>query len=349
MIVERGDDRFDITNFGAILFARNPTEFDRLSRKALRVIQYKDKSRVETVREQVRNNGYAVGFEGAIGFINNLLPQNEQIEQALRRTVPVYPEIAIRELVANALIHQDFSMTGTGPMVEIFTDRVEVTNPGTPLIDTLRFIDEPPQSRNEDLAALMRRMNICEERGSGVDKVIFHVELFQLPAPEFVVTDSHTKAILFAPRAMNEMDQKDRIRACYQHACLRYVSNEQMTNSSFRDRLGIDQKNYATVSRITRETVDAGLVRAVDPTTSKRYMKYVPFWALSAGSGVSFSCAGHVMEGSRIGGFQQNTFCKTCVIKDLRLFCFLWLMCWPCDGKGVDRIVNTDIAVENPQ
>ena len=279
VIVERGDDRFDITNVGAILFARNLTAFDRLARKALRVIQYKDKSRVETVREQAGNKGYAVGFEGAMAFINNLLPQNEQIEQALRRTVPVYPEIAIRELMANALIHQDFSMTGTGPMVEIFTDRIEVTNPGTPLIDTLRFIDEPPQSRNEDLAALMRRMNICEERGSGVDKVIFHVELFQLPAPEFVVTDSHTKAILFAPRAFNEMDQKDRVRACYQHACLRYVSNEKMSNSSFRDRLGVDQKNYASVSRIIRDTVIAQLVRPVDPTTSKRYMTYVPFWA----------------------------------------------------------------------
>jgi hypothetical protein len=65
----------------------------------------------------------------------------------------------------------------------------------------------------------------------------------------------------------------------YQHACLRYVSNEHMTNSSFRDRLGVDQKNYAAVSRIIREAVDAGLVRPVDPKTSKRYMKYVPFWA----------------------------------------------------------------------
>lgn len=279
VIVDRGGDSFDITNLGAILFARNLKQFDRLARKALRVIQYKEKSRVETVREQSGNKGYAVGFEGAIGFLNNLLPQNEQIEQSLRKTVPVYPEIAIRELVANALIHQDFSMTGTGPMVEIFTDRIEVTNPGTPLIDTLRFIDEPPQSRNEDLAALMRRMNICEERGSGVDKVIFYVELFQLPAPEFVVTDNHTKSILFAPRSLNEMDQRDRVRACYQHACLRYVSNEQMTNSSFRDRLGIEQRNYATVSRIIRDTVDEGLVRSVDPKTSKRYMKYVPFWS----------------------------------------------------------------------
>jgi len=69
----------------------------------------------------------------------------------------MYPEIAVRELVANALIHQDFSITGAGPMVEVFGDRVEITNPGEPLIDTLRFIDEPPRSRNEMLASLMRR------------------------------------------------------------------------------------------------------------------------------------------------------------------------------------------------
>ncbi|MFO7905351.1 MAG: ATP-binding protein [Planctomycetota bacterium] len=279
VIQERADSRYDITNFGGILFAKNLNDFDRLARKALRVIQYMDKSRVETLREQLGGKGYAIGFEGAVAYINNLLPQNEQIEQALRRNVPVYPEIAIRELVANALIHQDFSITGTGPMVEIFSDRIEVTNPGTPLIDILRFIDEPPQSGNEELAGIMRRMNICEERGSGVDKVIFNVELFQLPAPEFRVTERHTKAILFAPKSLNDMDPKDRIRACYQHACLRYVSNEQMSNSSFRKRLGIDQKNYSIVSRIIRESVDAGLVRAVDPNTSKRYMKYVPFWA----------------------------------------------------------------------
>jgi len=279
IIIDRGAERFDITNVGAILFAKKLSDFDRLARKALRVIQYKGKSRVETLREQEGTKGYAVGIEGAIDFINNLLPQNEQIEMALRRSVAVYPEIAIRELAVNALIHQDFSMTGTGPMVEIFEDRIEISNPGIPLIDTLRFIDEPPQSRNEDLAALMRRMNICEERGSGVDKVIFHVELFQLPAPEFLVTSGHTRAILFAPRDLSEMDSKDRIRACYQHACLRYVSNEQMTNASFRTRLGVESKNYAKVSRIIRDTVDEKLVRAVDPETSNRYMKYVPFWS----------------------------------------------------------------------
>ena len=127
-----------------------------------------------------------------MGYINGLLPTNEVIGQALRKTVPMFPELAVRELVANALIHQEFSVTGAGPMVEIFDDRIEITNPGAPLVDTLRFVDTPPKSRNEALASLMRRFRICEERGSGIDKVVFQVELFQLPAPLFEVPDGFT-------------------------------------------------------------------------------------------------------------------------------------------------------------
>jgi ATP-dependent DNA helicase RecG len=191
----------------------------------------------------------------------------------------MYPQIAIRELVANALIHQDFTMTGTGPMVEIFSDRIEITNPGKPLIDPLRFIDEPPQSRNESLAAFMRRVGICEERGSGIDKVIFQVELFQLPAPDFCVTEDHTKVTLFAHRGWSDMDQQDRIRACYQHACLCYASNEQMTNTSLRRRFGIEDKNYAIASRIIADTIAAGLIKPENPNNkSKKHAKYVPFW-----------------------------------------------------------------------
>lgn len=279
-IIAPKGSQFDITNLGAILFAKEMKAFDRLARKALRVVIYKGTSRVETIKEQPGAKGYAIGYEGAVGFIRDQLPQNEQIKESLRKEVRMYPEIAIRELVANAIIHQDFSLTGTGPMVEIFSDRIEFTNPGRPLIDPLRFIDEPPRSRNETLAALMRRMNICEERGSGVDKVIFNIELFQLPAPDFQVTDNHTKAILFAPRPLKEMDKDDRIRACYQHACLCFVSNQKMTNSTLRKRFSIEEKNYAMASRIIAEAVDAGLIKSFDPeSTSKKFAKYLPFWA----------------------------------------------------------------------
>jgi len=181
--------------------------------------------------------------------------------------------------VANALIHQDFHETGAGPTIEIFSDRLEITNPGRPIITTMRFIDEF-QSRNEKLASLLRRVGVCEEQGSGIDKVIFHIELFQLPAPEFIETERHTKVVLHSFQPLNEMDRKDKIRACYQHACLKYVSNEQMTNQSLRERFKIEDHNYSIASRIIADTIDAGLVKSYDPENlSKKHARYIPIWA----------------------------------------------------------------------
>ena len=119
----------------------------------------------------------------------------------------MYPILAVRELAANALIHQDFAITGTGPMIEIFDDRMEITNPGKPLVSTDRFLDTAPRSRNEALASFMRRAGICEERGSGIDKVVFETELHQLPAPFFEMAENATRAVLFAHKELREMRQ----------------------------------------------------------------------------------------------------------------------------------------------
>ena len=279
IIVRKTDIHFDITNIGAILFAYDLNTFGNLIRKAPRVIRYKGENKVETRKEQTGTKGYAAGFEGLIKYINDQLPSNEFIEEAFRKEVPVFPEIAIRELVANALIHQDFSISGAGPLIELFSDRVEISNPGRPLIDPIRFIDEPPQSRNDKIASLMRRMNICEERGTGIDKVIFHVEAFQLPAPVFRATDNATVTILYGPRSFSEMTKEDKIRACYQHACLCAVSGKQMTNSSLRKRFDIEAKNYPVASKIIKDTLDRDLIKPYSPTsTSRKDARYLPFW-----------------------------------------------------------------------
>ncbi len=279
MIAVSKGGRWNITNLGAVLFAKRLADFRSLQRKAVRVVLYKGESRVETVREQEGTKGYASGFEGLIGFVANLLPSNEVIGQALRKEVPMFPELAIRELVANAIIHQDFHLTGTAPMVEIFANRMEITNPGLPLVKTDRFLDSPPKSRNEALASFMRRIGVCEERGSGIDKVVFQTEFYQLPAPLFETTDEHTRAVLFAHRELKDMDKADRIRACYLHACLRYVQRDFLSNASLRERFGVEEKNKAAVSRYIREAVEEGMIRPVNEDAARRMMKYVPFWA----------------------------------------------------------------------
>ena len=279
MIVADDAGAWNITNLGAILFARSLRDFKPLDRKSIRVIVYEGRGRIKTVKEQEELKGYATGFEGLIRFINDLLPDNEVIDHAFRKKIPMYPEMAVRELVANALIHQDFSITGAGPMVEIFSDRMEITNPGLPLVKTERFLDSPPRSRNEALASFMRRIGVCEERGSGVDKVVFQTEYFQLPAPSFETPENSTRSVLFAHKPLNGMDSAERIRACYLHSALRYVERNPMTNSSLRKRFGIKEQNRATASRIIKETQESEKIKPYDPKQGRRHAKYLPFWA----------------------------------------------------------------------
>jgi len=272
LIVKR-EGKQAITNLGAILFAKNLDNFPRLGRKKVRIIFYDKSSRINTIKEKEQNKGYAIGFEELINYILEQLPSNEIIEGAFRKKIEIYPEIAIRELLANILIHQDFSEKGTGPMIEFFQNRVEFTNPGEPLINPTRFIDHAPQSRNEKLASFMRRVNICEERGSGIDKVIYSVELYQLPAPEFISEGNFMKVILYTHRGFKDMTKNERIRACYQHCCLRSVSKKFMTNKTLRERFKIDEKNYPMVSKVIKDAIDA---KRIKQDESKRY---VPIWA----------------------------------------------------------------------
>ena len=244
----------------------------------MRVVLYRGSGRNEPVKEQMDEKGYASGFAGLMGYINGLIPSNEIIGQALRKTVPMFPELAVRELVANALIHQDFFVTGAGPMVEIFENRIEITNPGEPLVDTDRFVDTPPKSRNDALASMMRRFRICEERGSGIDKVVFQVELFQLPAPLFEVPEGFTRAVLFAHKDLKEMDKEERVRAVYLHACLRYVNRMYLTNTSVRERFGIKQENKAIASRLIKDTLEAEMIRLVNENIADKLRAYIPYW-----------------------------------------------------------------------
>lgn len=273
------EHQWQITNAGALLYARSLGDFDRLARKAPRVIHYDGTSRIRAKREQVGQRGYAAGFQGLVSYINDQLPNSEVIQDGLRMDELQFPSLVIRELVANALIHQDLTMSGTGPMIEIFDDRMEITNPGVPLRDPARFIDLPPRSRNESLGAAMRQIGVAEERGSGWDKIAFQLEFHQLPPARVEVDDSQTRVTIYAPKKLAQMDKPDRILAVYQHACLRWVSNQPTNNTSVRGRLGISDRNKAQASRIIKEAVEDGAIVPYDPTVGPRSLRYVPYWA----------------------------------------------------------------------
>ncbi len=269
-----------ITNLGAILFAKDLREFSDLSKKALRVVSYRGKDRSAPMTQMEGRRGYAAGFDGAMGYLMDLFPENEIITSALRTRVKLYPLVAVRELLANALVHQNFDVSGAGPLVEVFSDRLEITNPGLPLIETLRFADAPPRARNAMVTDLMRKARICEELGGGIDRALGEVEIYQLPAPDFTAAVHSTRVVLYGPMQLSRMRKDDKIRACYWHSALLRVRNEVMTNRTLRKRFAISERNYTMATRIINDTLDKGLIKPYDQeSTSRRLAAYVPFWA----------------------------------------------------------------------
>ena len=118
------------------------------------------------------------------------------------------------------------------------------------------------------------------ERGSGVDKVVLETERYQLPAPAFEIVNETMRSTLFTPRPLMKMDQTDRIRAVYLHACLRYVDRDFMTNTTVRGRFGISEQNSATASRLIKEAMNAGEIRLHDESAAPKFRKYVPKWVI---------------------------------------------------------------------
>jgi len=279
IIHKQDNGLFAITNLGAILLAKRLADFPRISRKAIRLIQYKGNNRLEMLKEHIEEKGYIIAFEALINIVKAMIPTQELINGAIRQKKSAYPILAIREVIANALIHQDFSITGTGPVVEIFQSRIEVTNPGTPLVDIKRIIDNPPKSRNEKMATLMRRLGMCEELGLGWDRIAITCEMLQLPAPIIYLYEESFRVTIFAEMPFSNISFEDKLWACYLHACIKQVQGEQLTNRSLRERFGLEETSSGSISRLIKEAVNKKMIKPLDPNTAPRHMKYIPIWA----------------------------------------------------------------------
>ena len=278
--IQSKSGKWAITNLGAILLAKDLNKIsNNIARKAPRFVFYDGPGKTKTRTDVQEMHGYAASFERLVNFVNEFAPRNHILEEIIREEVRMFPKDALRELIANALIHQDFSVRGASVMIEMYVDRVEISNPGKPPIDIFRFIDGY-QSRNERLARVMRRLGICEEKGSGIDKVIAAIEVSQLPAPEFRTDDIRTTVALFSYKNFSAMSREERIRACYQHCCLLHVSRQSMTNTTLRRRFGLVDRQVATASNIIAATRQKGLIKPQNQSqvASTRYAAYMPFW-----------------------------------------------------------------------
>ena len=276
------DGLVSVTNLGALLFAKNMDAFPTVKRKKIRVSRYDGKGRTSPRSEKEFTEGYASALPLLYSYIEGLLEVPEVINGTRREKQLRYSEVALRELITNALIHQDLATRGAGPLIELFEDRIEVTNPGSPLIEVERIVNDPPRSRNEELSALMRRLSYCEESGTGWDKVVEGCEVFHAPAPKIEVQETGSdsmRVVLFQPRPYKQLTPEERLDACYWHSCIRYANRDYVSNATLRERFGVENSNSAQISRLIKDALGKGLIKPVDPEASQKFMRYQPHWA----------------------------------------------------------------------
>ena len=268
-----------ITNLGALLFAKDLYDFPALNSKAIRVIRYEGKSRVNALSEVEFHQGYAVDFEEIIRYVGGYQTQREEISLT-RETRNGFAPVVLREIVANIMVHQDLLDRTFNPMVEIFDGSIDATNPGVLLVDVSRLIDAAPVCRNEVLARSMRLLRLIEDRGSGFDRIEEALSQNHNPSPSVRSEGNATRITLLSKDTFANFTEAEALNTLYTYCCYGYVNLDvPMNNAFFRNRFGVPEKDAAVISRLLAKAVETNRIKLSSDSTGMRNRTYLPFWA----------------------------------------------------------------------
>lgn len=271
-ICGRDGETLKPTLAGLLMFGKYPQEF--FPQLMITFVQYygtTEEERAPRGERFVDNQR----FEGPIPemidraemYILTTMRKSSLIEGTFRRDIPEYPREALREALANAIAHRDYSsyVRGSYIQVRMFADRLEVQSPGGLFGNvTVENLEEEHSTRNARLMRMMEDLHIVENRGSGINAMLQTMRAANLEPPRFndrrssflITFRNHT---LMNPEAiawLNQFaDQKLTDRQRLALVYLRY--NEQMTNRDYRRLNHVDS---VTANRELRGLVQAELI-----------------------------------------------------------------------------------------
>jgi predicted HTH transcriptional regulator len=265
------------TNLCVLLCAKNFNALPSYEKFSIRITEYRGSDRFSAKRDIFFNAGYSLTLDEIIDRILSLVPHQEIIEKATR----LNQSIAVRELIANAIIHRDYTQNSSFVAVDIFSDRIEITNPGglLPDISLDRLIDHPSKTRNEVLADIMRKIGFAEEKGSGYDKAVKFIEINALPPIKWRLEKDYFCVILYMSKKFSDMEKNERIEAVFQHSCLNFATNKKTTNQSIRGRFKFGEHEKTKTSRLIQDCLTAGRIKLANQNDLRRDWHYLPYFA----------------------------------------------------------------------
>lgn len=174
-----------------------------------------------------------------------------------------YPEEALREIVANAIIHRDYMVTGTYIQVNIFSNRIEISNPGNlPPGITVQNIKDSQFSRNEVIARILRDLDYMEEFGRGIDLVYSKMQEWGLVDPLFKNSSNGFKVTLLGESFKGLNDRQITI--------WHYLQDNKTITAKYATSL-FDPVSRASVNGDLRAMVKIGLIIAKGSSSNIYY------------------------------------------------------------------------------
>ncbi len=210
-----------------------------------------------------------------------MIPRHEKIDSGSGRRLIEFsiPQAVIREVLSNAFAHQDLSSEEDGIVIEIFKNRVEITNSGKPVLDQLHFLDGAPTIKNKRVFTEMKNLGLVDGQGYGWRKIVKELESRSLPAPEIKIRKNSITVTIWFEKPLKLLSLDQRNWTVYLHTVLRYLLNEPANNASLRQRLNLPESKSSTVSKLFRQAAEGGLVKPFDKHSSNKTKKYLPAWS----------------------------------------------------------------------
>lgn len=183
-VVFKNESTTVINNTGVLFFIQNPAFY--ISQSAVTCVSYKGNFKVDILDKKTFDQDIITNIDDTITFLKRHLKVSYEITELQRKEKLEIPEVVLREAVVNAVAHRDYFEKGANVMIEVFDNRVEITNPGG-LPKGLKPEDfgKRTLARNPLIAALLNRARYIEKLGTGIERMRQEMQRAALPAPEF--------------------------------------------------------------------------------------------------------------------------------------------------------------------
>lgn len=283
------DEEGNITTFGLLAFGKNSTPQDIIGPTAsIAVTTYAGLDKVDPLdatvtsvedKEFYGNSGQL--FSESFPHILKKIPRRNRIEENGRRaSYPAVPDVAIREALANTIVHRDYASTSSKIQVDIYSDRVEFINPGRSLIPLHELDAAHSETRNPILMNYMKEIGVTEQRARGIRTIKTSLRRAGLLEPEFLHRGNAFVAILYSSAALADSDAawlrrfdafrlSDRQKNALVHV---KTTSEAISNSKYREINHM--RNVGDDVRARIELQNMAKVGLLEPMGANKSRKY---------------------------------------------------------------------------